>query len=294
MAVRRAAPFSDPEYDVAWMGDVAAIWYWSRQRALAVAGTRGARDRFRAEALYLDQPREDGAVLLALPSGVEGRCWRGGELVASRWWPTPPDTRQWQLFLRGAGIEADAHPLPAPEPAVHHAQPWTGTGHRGEALGHLLPHAPTAAAAVGLLLLAAFAWQLGSGLRAMARLHAVQAELGALEADLERILTAREQAEADRREIDALLALRPPAPQYRMLAEAARLMTGTDWRIALWSQPNPDVLEVTFSLPNPDSQRIVAAWEDSPLFADVSPSLARQGDGMTLRMRVLRQDGRVR
>ena len=113
---------------------------------------------------------------------------------------------------------------------------------------------------------------------------------GRVEAGLEQILQARERAEADRLAIEDLLALRPPVPQIALLAEATRLMQDTEWRPDLWSQPNPETLEVRFTAPRMDGEAIVAAWEASPLFSDVTPSLASRGDGMTLNARVQRSN----
>src|SRR5690606_22739992 len=62
-AVRRAAPFPDPEHDVLWCGSHAAIWYWSRDRVRELVGMPA---RPRAEALYRgDPPAGDTTELLA-------------------------------------------------------------------------------------------------------------------------------------------------------------------------------------------------------------------------------------
>src|SRR5690606_10895545 len=96
-AVRRAAPFPDPEHDVLWCGSHAAIWYWSRDRVRELVGMPA---RPRAEALYRgDPPAGDTTELLAweaiTPDGAspvfEARVWRKGALLASRWWSAPPE-----------------------------------------------------------------------------------------------------------------------------------------------------------------------------------------------------------
>jgi hypothetical protein len=68
-----------------------------------------------------------------------------------------------------------------------------------------------------------------------------------------------------------MLALRTPASQTRLLAEVKRVTPGT-WQLASWSQPGPESLEVTLRAANADVAAIVAAWEASPLFQDVTPA----------------------
>src|SRR5690606_694221 len=127
LAVRRAAPFADPESGVAWTGDgIASTWYWSRGRIselLSGRGQRARRETFVPEALHRGGQREDGAELLAMANGVEGRAWKAGRLVASRWWPQPPPFNDWQAFVRGAGL-LPAQEVPAAVDAPLAAKRW--------------------------------------------------------------------------------------------------------------------------------------------------------------------------
>lgn len=290
MAVRRAAPFPDPEFDVSWAGDIAMVWLWSRQRVREGIDVASARDRFEAEAHYLDQPHDAAAQVLTVGPGYEARLWRKGVLVASRWWPAPPDEATWELFLRTAGTDPSQWPLPEPSLPSLRPLPWR-TQALADSLGGLRAFLPLLASIAGSLIAAAFAWQVGAGLRAQLHLNALEKQLAAAEAELSPVLSARQQAEDDLQAITRLLALRPPVPQTRLLAEASKLMDNTGWKITRWSQTNPELLEVEFTLANSDSQAIVSRWEASPLFAEVTPTLSRDGDGMTLRMRVLADDG---
>ena len=91
LEVRRAAPFADPESDVLWPNGHAAVWYWSRERIRTIVGNAS---RYRAEALFRGQVQRDARTELlalgAMPAGAsdagyEGRVWREGRVVASRW-----------------------------------------------------------------------------------------------------------------------------------------------------------------------------------------------------------------
>lgn len=288
MAVRRAAPFPDPRIELAWQGSQALAWYWSDARVDALAGGARRQDGFRAEAVFVGEPAQDGAQLLQLAHGVEARLWKSGRLLASRWWPGPPDEDAWRTFTRGAGFEPGTAPMPPTMPAPIQDRPWCAAGTQTDVLGQLAPRLPALGAGLACLLAGAFAWQLGGLVRAWWELRDAGQRATALEAELEPVLQAREQAEAARAGAEALLALRPPVPQLRLMAEAQRLMADSQWLPDLWAQPNPETIEVRFSAPSLDSESIVAAWEASPYFEEVSPSLSRQGDAMTLRARVVR------
>ena len=292
LAVRRAAPFGDPEHDVVWLQDHAAVWYWSRERVRDLAPANARR---RAEAVYrgtipagdavqllsLETSRMDGETFVA---GVEGRVWRSGHLVASRWWPALPDAAAWQGFARGAGLDHGTLP-PEPQPAPLLDRPLSDGGARLAFAGQLQARRPLVAAVVGTLLAAVMAWQVGGIARAAWRTHLLEGKTEALSAGMQRIIEAREQADLARARIDAALALRTPASQTRLLGEVLQITPGA-WQLLSWRQPSPEILEVTLRAANPDVPSIVAAWEASPLLQDVTPSTSRRGDELTLQARL--------
>jgi hypothetical protein len=283
LAVRRAAPFPDPVIELAWQGSHALAWYWSRSRVSELLPAVSSKDRFRAEPAFIGGVSGTDAQLLTLPAGCEGRLWRDGYLVASRWWPTLPDDASWTVFTRGAGMDPGTTPHPAPEAAVLGSQAWTLGTSAGKPADWLTPHLPRLAMGLVALVLFAFSWQIGNGLRSLAGLSAANDRAAVLERELEPILQAREAAEAAKSEADTLLALRPPVPTLMLMAEASRLMQGSNGRVDLWAQPNPEIVEVRFTAQGMNSEAIVAAWEESPYFSEVTPTLSPQGDGMTLR-----------
>ena len=296
LAVRRAAPFSDPEFDVLWTQDHAAVWYWSRQRVAALHGLPNGKVRFRAEALYRGAVATGtGCELLdyrgadeAMPShGVEARAWRDGRLVATRFWPTPPPLAAWQAFARGAGLDSGAGPnaaTAAPLRATSLAQDRIGTA--SALTGQLAGQWRMIASTVGGLVLVALLWQAAGVARAAWEVRAIQRRIDVITERLADIVTARERADAAQARIDAVLALRPPASQTRLLGEIARITPGT-WQLLSWNLSNPETLEVTLKTDNPDPASVVAAWEASPLLADVTPAnRGRQGE-LTLQARVV-------
>lgn len=283
LAIRRAAPFPDPVIELAWQGPYALAWYWSRSRVTDQLPAVSTKDRFRAEPAFVGGESDSDSQLLTLAVGCEGRLWRDGYLVVSRWWPALPDEPAWREFARGAGIDPGTAPRPRAEAAVLGTHAWT-LGTAGSRPADLLaPHLPRLGLGVAAVVLFAFCWQIGNGLRSLGGLVAANERAAGLERKLEPILEARGAAEAAKSEADTLLALRPPVPTLMLMAEASRLMQGSNGRVDLWAQANPEIVEVRFTAQGMNSEAIVAAWEESPYFDQVTPTLSPQGDGMTLR-----------
>ena len=296
LAVRRAAPFPDPAFDVLWTQDHAAIWYWSRQRVTTHADAPVGKVRFRAEALYrgavctgtdcelLDYRGADEAI----PShGFEARAWRNGRLVATRFWPVPPPLAAWQVFARGAGLDPGAGPgttTVAPLRSTSLAQDRISTA--SALTGQLAGQWRMIALTVGGLALAALLWQAAGVARAAWEVRAIQRRIDVITERLADIVAARERADAALARIDAVLALRPPASQTQLLAEIARITPGT-WQLLSWNLSNPETLEVTLKTDNQDPASIVAAWEASPLLTDVTPANRGRPGELTLQARVV-------
>lgn len=290
MAVRRAAPFSDPDFGVVWTGDHASAWYWSQARARSLLGNPAPRRvEFVPEALFTGAARSEGEELLGLSNGVEGRIWKQGALIASRWWPTLPPCVQWQGFLRSAGVPVTSDHAP-PEvvdaPIMH--QRWSpGSGGRtGATLTQMDQYLPKLTLAMGFTFVLVASVQVGSILRSAMDIWQARRAAQDLDDPLKRILDARSKADGNLTAIESLLALRTGRPQHRLLAEVARLMAGKQWQLRAWSQPTPDRIEATLVIENPDAQSLVSAWEASPIFSDVNTELSRQQNEITLRANV--------
>lgn len=53
------------------------------------------------------QPLKDGGRLVECIEGFEGQIWYEGNLIASRWWPVPPQKNEWLSFARAVEAEVD-------------------------------------------------------------------------------------------------------------------------------------------------------------------------------------------
>lgn len=292
MQVRRAAPFNDPEHDVAWFGNHAAVWYWSAGRVRDLAASAGTRTRFRAEGCFRGEPMDEGLEVLDLrlqaldgssaAAGHEARVWRKGHLAVSRWWARAPDTTAWNTFLRGAGLDPST-PILEPTDAVLRDAPLGGGMDAGALADRVRGNWPLLATGTGAVVAAVLCWQLASVLAVNSEIGQVADRIGPLERELEAIIDARARADEASAEITALLDLRPPASQTQLLAEVQAVTPGGDWAVSTWHQPGPDMVEVTLQGTGLDASAVVTAWEESPLLQDVTPATSRRGDELMLR-----------
>lgn len=302
LAVRRAAPFADPEHDSLWFDGHAAVWLWSRSRVHALLDAAGPGTiRFRAESLYRgDCPAGDLAELLVFEHpdaaadaergpafGAEARLWRSGRLVATRWWPQVPDASAWRGFIRGTGGPAsDAVPVPLrvsirPQPLMsRHA---ATSFHLGLRNWHSAMPATLTAAAVAAA--AMLAWASAGVARVDYESRQLETRIARVSKRLEPVISARASADQALAEVRTLLSLRPTASQTRLLAEVRKTIPGS-WTMTMWHLPSPDVLEITLRAGQEDVPGIVDALENSPLLQDVTPQSGAGKDELKIQARL--------
>ncbi len=283
LAVRRAAPFPDPEFDAAWSPDgTAAVWYWSRSRVNALAAAEHARrKRFVAEAIYIGEPRNESEELLQLGVGVEARVWKAGQLQASRWWHEVPLLDEWRAFLRGAGhAVSDATTVPKPLQVVLEKSAWSqqASGAGKLELSGLDQYLPRVALSLGALLLLVVGAELGNIIRAQTDIWGGQSAATDLDGPLKRILEARDATDKAGVEIASMLSLHGLRPTTSLMAELTRLMPGQNWQIKKWVQPTADTVEVTLIAPGSNPEALVSTFEASPMFKSVTTELGRDNE----------------
>lgn len=287
-AVRRAAPFVDPAWHVAWSGDLAMVWVWPQEELAAPptdvalgdgeqlvnAGPVSYIRRFVPESLLRGEAREDGVELIQCSDGIEARAWRQHGLYASSWWPQTPDAVTWMAFCRGAGVAPQA--LPEVQTPPWRDEPWTVL-QRASLQDTLSQYQRLAipAAVAGLLLMAT--WQAGSLLHVQWGRMQLAAQIAASSRKVSDTLAARSQAEDDLYATQQLLALRPPLPQIRLMAAVGKLLDPMKATVVQWSMPNPTSLEVLVTMRAPDPRALVLAFQHAGLFSDVSVDIGRGG-----------------
>ena len=277
MALARWSPFSDPQSHVEWVGDRAMLWAWSKAQVLSAGGEGETLDpprRILPESLYRGSPRSDGEDLVTLDEGLEGRVWRGNVLAASHWWPQPPRLQEWNEFRRGAGLPpAESMPEAVSYPLAERA--WAATQARGvrETIGQQRKLFGMLGLGIATALLCVL---LVSVLALKVSIWQVDNQIAEREQALEKIIDARDRAQADLDGSQAMLALRPPGGQLELLAAAIKAMPG-QWQLLSWKMPQSDRLELVALANNPDPRAIVRSWENSGRFNEVTAEIA-QGD----------------
>lgn len=284
-AVQRWAPFVDAQTHIEWRGAQAMVWAWSQAGIALADDTIATPRRVLPESVLIGTPQIEGSELIALDEGVEGRVWRDGLLVASRWWAQTPELDAWNLFRRGAGLAPVPELPPVQVPAA--LLPWQQARRASwsELLGR---HRALVANLVLALLVAAFAFPSAGALRLLVANAAVQREIAAQDEGLQAILNARESAERDAQVVEALLALRPPQTQIALLDHVAEILPAPSSSLLEWRQPNPEVLEVLIQTDRPNLRALVEAMQASDWFADVTAEVGREPNTVRVRARVLR------
>lgn len=296
LAVRRAAPFGDPEADIVWHGSHAAVWYWSNGRIRELAGPLPSRTRIHAEASHRGTtPIDDGLELLDLslpePSdgasaaGMEARLWKSGHVAASRWWSHKPADPAWRTFLHGVGLPSTL-PQPEPVPAQLHERPQGATSQIDTLSGQLHAQWPLLVTGIGCLVAAAFCWQLAGIARAYSENAKVENRTQQLEKRLDSVIAFRNKADEATATVESLLKLRPPVSQTRLMAEVANITPPGDWDILQWQQSSPESVEVTLKGSGLDATAIVNAWEQSPLLQDVTPATSNRPDELMIQAKL--------
>lgn len=218
---------------------------------------------------------------MAVDHGFEGRVWRNHALVASQWWPESPSLAEWNAFLRGSGL-APAGRVPDAAPGGLAEFPWSAP--RAFAVSELATRHRTTMVAVGAgLLLAILAMPLVAAISLEVAIWQVDNEIASQDANLQRILDAREQAGRDAAAIESYLGMRPPAGQLELLSTVVEMLPDTGWRMLEWRMEDADNLEVDLSMARPDPTALVQLWEGSERFEGVTVELGRSPDEVTVK-----------
>ncbi len=274
LAAARHRPSPAAQTYVAWVGGVAHFWFW-----LDPASTgEGAQRRWVPESILLPPPTSDGVRLLQLARGVEAQHWEHGVLAGSQWWPNPPGTEDWLRFVRSTGRDPAALPdVPEPQQLHWAAQPWGETNWAQRLAGGFDEKA--AWLLLFALLAAGLGWQLAALLRWQSASAQLKAQVERVRTAVGPLLSAREQAEQARDELQRLQALRPLAgSDYQLMAGIAkRLPEGS--RLLNWKR-EAGKLQVAVQSTETDPRAFVEAFEGDEQLSDVA--VTPQAGGMQL------------
>ena len=274
LAASRAAPEAGSGWTARWQDEVAHLWVFppSARDAIDPAAVPVA------ESALLQLPEEpDVDRLVALVEGVEGQVWRGGQLLATRWWHSPPSGEAWAQFLRSASVEPRT-PLPDPVLGALSEVPWGRPVQRIVWSAAQLERAFWRGLVVFLGVLigwqvsAAAAWSIAEAWQA-SRLEALRAESAPL-------IDAREKAEAARTRMEALINLAAAPSDYVLVAEVKQRLP-EDARLVGWLR-DPASLRVAVRTRERDPRVFVQAFSGHPLLGAVQANAVERGADVEL------------
>lgn len=249
---------------IAWAGPVAHVWSWLPD------DTTGARERaaWVPESLLRVRPPADGPRLVEQVEGVEGQVWRGGDLVASQWWPAAPPAASWHAFLRSASLGTDVAPVaPAPQ-ALGWSRPWArlrggGAARSGEGMAWR-----AAAVAIALTL----GWQVAALESERDSLAVLEARTDALRSQAMPLLEARERADRARADIERYRLLQRGSSDYSLMAAVVVPLDDGN-RLLSWHRQG-EQLKARVAAEGGDPRAFVKAYDRVGLLSDVQAAPA--------------------
>ena len=286
LQIERLSPFAETGSHYHFGASAIGLWVWDA-RAM-----QDAADAVEVEARRLTvlpetaiQPAGEGLRLVECLDGVEGQYWVGGDLMASRWWPSVPDERNWALFQRGASVTPN-HLSPAPPEATQLpwlGQSWTRTPRVGWTdLGSL--DLKLAAVAAAVLLTVGYGYFGAEWLRLHWAVSGIEAQIAAAANETRPITHARAAAIGDIAAIKQLHDLNPYPGQLTLMARVANILPKNETHFTGWTYDRGQ-LEITLGAGHPlDATFFVRALDKVPGFKNVSAE--RAGGDNTLRIRL--------
>lgn len=287
LEAQRLSPFAETGWHLHLGGDFAAIWVWDQAATRAVAAAAGidiARSRVVPEPA-MQPPGDDGLRLVQTLDGVEAQYWSGGALAASRWWPKAPDGRAWLTFQRGAALAPDEiDPVPPqPQHLGWLTRPWT-TARAAGSFGLTRIDTRIAAAALGAVILLAYAYQGAQWLRVERDVALLRQEIARRSQQIEPLLEARSRALDNQSAIRLLRDLAPFPSQLALMARITATLPADGARLTAWVYDRGQ-LELGIASPRPlDVVKLVRALEGLDHFKSVAAE--RTGTGNSLRLHV--------
>jgi hypothetical protein len=286
LALRRQLPFEPATIHVVVDGHWAMAWGWPQR---GPQGDWPAEGEFLPESLLRGALRDEGAVIESMSVGVEARLWRENRLIACRWFPSRPGPEEWRSFLRGAGWASDA-PAPDPAPAEWREQPWARSTMASFLPGRVGDLRRPLLAATALVAAAAIGWPLGQALRFQAALAGTEADIAALRDELGSVLDAKDAAQTDAAEAEALLGLEPAVNQLAALSAVDAGLGPTRLRLLEWDFQAGRGLRIVVAGATADPESTVQALMDAGLFDDVRIEPGNQEGQLVFNARIVRKD----
>jgi hypothetical protein len=250
------------------------VWIWDREAVevqIEAAGLRPERVAVLPETVL--QPRGgDGLRHVKTLDGSEGQYWSGGLLVASRWWPEPPDDAEWSRFQRSAGVGPDQFSADAgaPESLAELPRPWLSASSARSGAGvPLAKRVGLAYAALGAAALILIGLFIGQSVGDRLALAKIDQDIAAATAAAQPRAAERANARDGLDTVNRLLTLSPYPSQLELWVKVGNVLPRNGTKLTDWNFQTGE-LEFTISAPTGVSAPAYVKAMQAAGFTDVS------------------------
>lgn len=286
LKIRQWSPLAEYGHYSVWTASGnAQVWLWDSQlqrERFAEIGIKSAT--VIPETLLYPRPVADTVQLLQCQTGFEGQIWQAGVLTGSRWWAAVPNLNEWSQFLRAHSLAARLE-VPTPVTMPLSEKPW------GRPRTRLDKFDGQQESLVVLLGLAVFTviltWQVVSLWQWHHATVTVQAQADELNAGISDILTARNQAIADKHVVEQLFALNPFPSQLELFTVVAENLPKDQAKLVDWLY-QPGELQFTLEASMLDLTFYVKTFQQLPLFKDVKAESGREPKHIIMSMTLVK------
>ncbi|MBE9561289.1 MAG: hypothetical protein IMF12_00315 [Proteobacteria bacterium] len=277
LKIRQWSPFQEYNIYQVWHDDHVQVWLWNKEQYIEY-GLKKAT--VIPENLLHPCPTDDAVRLVNCLDGVEGQIWRAGLLQGSRWWATIPSQKEWINFQRTLGLTVNPE-LPIVVQEKFLTRPWGrnkvnfNTGILQESMLIML----------GITVFSVlFSWQTANIFTSQYQTQQLQIQIDELSEQISPILTARNQAIADKQLAEKLLKLNELPSQLELMKIINKqLASNKKTRLIKWLY-KMDKLDFTIETKQLDPTFYVKMFQ--PLFKDVKAKVGRKSNYMNISLRI--------
>lgn len=283
LKIEQFSPFKDYASYIVWQGGQAQVWIWDNQQQQTLAMESGIKKTAcLPETLLQKRCYQNTQQLLQCLEGFEGQVWKDGVLIGSHWWAQIPDETQWANFQRAHSLPAiDGVPDPIDEPLLK--RPW---GRSKKHFSRFRLYQERIWITLGAAIFSVvISWQLVSIWKLQQAIEPLQTEIDQLSEDIAPILSARNQAVADKQQVEKIRALALYPSQLELMTLVAEKLPRGNAKLIEWDYQTGE-LRFTIETSRVDHTFYVSTFQAIPLFSEVKAEAGRQSNQIVISLRI--------
>lgn len=279
LKITQWSPFKEYASYQVWRDGQVQVWLWDKQQEKYLE-TGLKKVTVIPEDVLHPCPTDDTVRLVNCLDGIEGQIWQAGLLQGSRWWTTVPTQKEWISFQRVHGLAVNSE-LPTVVQDKLLPKPW---GRTKAKFNTGILQEPTLIMFGMVIFSVVLTWQIANVAKAKYAIQQLQVQVDQLSDSISPILTARNQAIADKQLAERLLMLNAyPAQLELMTIINDKLSSNQNIRLIKWLY-KMDRLEFVVETKQLDPTFYVKMFQ--PLFKEVKAKIGLKPNYMEISMRV--------